>query len=325
MAVPAHAAFPGANGKIAYVRDDFVTDSQIRVINPDGSGVVQLTSAGENLSPQWSANGRRIVFTSQRDGNPDIYVMDADGGNQTRVTNDPTAFDTNPSWSPDGQRIAFQRRITGLYDIYAADVNGGGFVNLTNGQGGSEPAWSPDGTKIAFISGNNVFSMNADGTDRTMLTNYPTPSRESFREPGNPDWSPDGSQITYDLIFGGSGHFFNSIHVMNADGSDDFEHFFGGVDQEPAFSPDGFEIVFSCDAGVCFVPPPGVFSPVPLPGLDRFDFEPDWQPIVPGPQRGDYKNSSRFCRAERDFLGDATFRQKYGGGANAYGKCVSGN
>ena len=208
----------------------------------------------------------------QRDGNPEIYVMDADGGNQTRVTNDPTAVDINPSWSPDGQRIAFQRRTTGLYDIYAVDIDGEGLVNLTNGQGGSEPAWSPDGTKIAYISGNNVFSMNADGTDRTMLTNYPTPSRESFREPGNPDWSPDGSQITYDLIFGGSSHFYNSIHIMNADGSGDVEHFFGSeVVTEPAFSPDGAEIVFTCDAGLCFLPPPGTFLPVPLPGVDRFD------------------------------------------------------
>jgi Tol biopolymer transport system component len=325
LAAPAHAAFPGANGKIAYVRDDFVADSQIRVVNPDGSGVEQLTSVGENFSPRWSANGRRIVFTSLRDGNPEVYVMEADGGNQTRVTNDP-AFDFNPSWSPDGQRIAFQRRTTQLYDIYAVDVDGGGLANLTNGQGGNEPAWSPDGTKIAFISGNNVFSMNADGTGRTKLTSYPTPSRESFREPQNPDWSPDGSRITYDLLFGGSSHFFNSIHVMNADGTADVEHFFGSaVVWGPVFSPDGAEIVFSCDEGLCFLPPPEDFLPVQMPGLDRFNFEPDWQPIVPAPGRGDYKNASHFCKAERDFLSDAAFREKYGGGANAQGKCVSQN
>jgi Tol biopolymer transport system component len=324
LALPtsSQAAFPGTNGKIAYVRDDFVIDSQIRVVNANGSGVEKLTSTGENFNPRWSANGRRIVFASSRDGNFEIYTMDADGGNQTRVTNDP-AVDYNPTWSPDGQRIAFQRRTTGFYDIYSVAVGGGGLANLTNGQGGSEPAWSPDGTKIAYISGNNVFSMNADGTGRTQLTSYPTPSRESFREPGNPDWSPDGSQITYDLLFGGSSHFYNSIHVMNADGSGDVEHFFGSaVVWGPAFSPDGAEIVFSCDAGLCFLPPPDVFLPVLLPGLDRFDSEPDWQPIVPAPQRGHYKNGAKFCKAEQTFWGDQ-FASRYGGGANAYGKCVS--
>ena len=50
--------------------------------------------------------------------------------------------------------------------------------------------------------------------------------------------------------------------------------------------------------------------------------QPDWQPLV-GPQRSDYKNGSKFCKAERDFLGDTAFRQKYGGGANAHGRCVS--
>ena len=51
--------------------------------------------------------------------------------------------------------------------------------------------------------------------------------------------------------------------------------------------------------------------------------EPDWQPV--GPQRSDYKNVAQFCKALREFLGDATFRNRYGGGANAHGKCVSGD
>ena len=53
-----------------------------------------------------------------------------------------------------------------------------------------------------------------------------------------------------------------------------------------------------------------------------YDYEPDWQPL-PAPKRADYKNAEQFCKADRDFLGDGAFRQKYGGGGNAYGKCVS--
>ena len=55
-----------------------------------------------------------------------------------------------------------------------------------------------------------------------------------------------------------------------------------------------------------------------------FDGTPSWQPL-PGPQRSDYKNAAQFCKAVREFLGDEAFTQKYGGGANAYGKCVSQN
>jgi Tol biopolymer transport system component len=325
-AATANAAFPGANGKIAYIHYDPTAGWQIRTVNPDGSDVAQLTSVRDNFNPRWSANGRRLVFTSGRDGKPEIYVMDADGGNQTRLTSDP-ATDFNPSWSPDGQKIAFQRNVNGLYDIYVVGVDGSGTTNLTNGQGGAEPAWSPDGRKIAFISGNNVFSMNADGSGRTKLTAYPTPTHDSFAEPGNPNWSPDGDKIAYDLIFGGGlGYFFWSLNVINADGTAPVEYFFG-IDAvaRPAFAPDGTQIVFTCDEGVCLLPPPGEFAPVPLPGLDRFDSQPDWQPVVPAPVRSDFRNASRFCKAERDFLGDASFRQKYGGGANAHGMCVSSN
>ena len=58
-------------------------------------------------------------------------------------------------------------------------------------------------------------------------------------------------------------------------------------------------------------------------GGPHVGMSPDWQPLV-GPSRADYKNAATFCKAEQEFLGDGAFRQKYGGGANAHGKCVSG-
>ena len=59
-----------------------------------------------------------------------------------------------------------------------------------------------------------------------------------------------------------------------------------------------------------------------IPGTERAE-DPDWQPVF-GPKRSDFKNAAEFCKAEREFFGDAAFSQRYGGGANAYGKCVSG-
>jgi hypothetical protein len=245
-APPAQAAFPGTNGTIA-----FSSAGKIGTIYADGGGLTWLTDTGTDIDPSWSADGEKIAFASSRDGNYEIYVMDASGANQTRLTND-AAADTQPSWSPDGRRIAFYRG-SPFYDIFVVNADGTGVTNLTNGAFGSEPAWSPDGQKIAFIFGDNVFTMNAGGTGRTPVTNYGPDSRSSFHDPGDPDWSPDGKRIAFDLFYGGSSYFFNSFHIINADGTGDTEFYFGdnGFPEGPAFSPDGNRIVFSCNGRLC--------------------------------------------------------------------------
>ena len=101
-------------------------------------------------SPDWSPDCSRIAFYTDRDGNSEIYVMSADGSNQTRLTNDP-AFDANPAWSPDGNTIAFASGRTGGGDIYVMDPvdvdndgNGDNLTRLTSDpapDGG--PGWQP--------------------------------------------------------------------------------------------------------------------------------------------------------------------------------------
>ncbi len=85
--LPAHAAFPGQNGKIAFFSDRD-GNNEVYTMNADGTGQMRLTNnAASDVVPIWSADGLKIAFTSTRDGNNEIYVMNADGSGQTRLTN----------------------------------------------------------------------------------------------------------------------------------------------------------------------------------------------------------------------------------------------
>src|SRR5439155_27073989 len=92
----------------------------------------------------------KIAFTSSHDGNPVIYTMEAEGSNQTRLTNNP-GYDVSPEWSPDGTKIAFLRSNDFQYDIYVMNADGSNQTRLTNNLVIVErPDWSPDGTRIVF-------------------------------------------------------------------------------------------------------------------------------------------------------------------------------
>ncbi len=104
-----------------------------------------------------ASNTGRIVFSSFRDGNPEIYVMDANGRNQERLTNHP-AYDYDPDWSPDGTKIAFvSSRDGGREQIHVMDADGKNVIRLTNGRGTKgAPDWSPDAGETHLIFQNRV-------------------------------------------------------------------------------------------------------------------------------------------------------------------------
>ncbi|HEX7050968.1 MAG TPA: Ig-like domain-containing protein [Longimicrobiales bacterium] len=220
------------------------------VATVDGTGLVTAVRGGETqlTASAGAASGAatiavldRLLFQSDRDGNSEIYVMNADGSGQVNVSRDP-APDEDPVWSPDGSRIAFVSRRDGNSEIYVVNADGSGLANLSNSEAfDGNPAWSPDGTKIAFEStrgGGNVeiYVMSADGTNPVNLT------RSGGVNDHSPAWSPDGTKIAFSSHPNGN----YDIFVMNAaDGSDktNLTNDAGG-NYEPIWSPDGTKILF---------------------------------------------------------------------------------
>ena len=202
--------------------------------------VGKVTRYGERYSDMlWLKTRHEVIaFTSERDGNSEIYTMNADGSDPQRLTDDP-AYDAWPTWSPDGAQIAFCSDRSGNPDIYIMDADGSNLRQLTHHSANDIwPEWSPDGARIAFPSrrdGNfEIYVVNVDGTNLQRLTN--TPDAEDF-----PAWSPDSSQIVFSSIEGNEG-----TYIMNADGGDR-RQLTDIVALEPAWSPDGTRIAFASD------------------------------------------------------------------------------
>lgn len=259
-------------GKIAFQSIAFHAYEQERwhIYIMDGRGryLRRITSPNKRAEdgdsqPALSRDGRKIVFTSWRDGNSEIYLMNSDGTHQRRLTRH-SAFDESPTFSPNGRKVAFfssrgrPEHEGREMDVYLMNVDGTGLVRLTSTplqleeHGGL--SFSPDGRKLAFtrifrprsgkgspIGPISICVMNSDGSGVKRLT-------QTYTNDTHPCFSPDGRKIVFSSGKGIGGE--NDIYIINADGTGRTQltrttHSNSLTDEdEPVFSPDGRKIAF---------------------------------------------------------------------------------
>jgi Tol biopolymer transport system component len=263
-----------------------------RLIFSDGKDLWSVTqyetrnltnSAGpSNYEATMSPDGARIAFTSNRDGNLEIYTASADGSNPRNLTNN-AANDSAPAWSPDGTRIAFVSERDGNPEIYTMSAaDGSAVTRFTNNTFvDSDPVWSRDG-RLAFVSSQGGFSdlWTIDSTGPRALT-----ANEKIN---SPIWSPDSQRIAYigeSPVNSGRQEIFS----IRADGSDKMQYTVnGGQARGVSWSPGGLWLVYSDDSSGNFdlyairASGIGVVRLTTNPGMDVFPFmQPPTTPNLP--------------------------------------------
>ena len=228
------------NTKIAYTAVTGRGRKEIYAMDMDGHRPFAVTrNKSISISPSWSPDGRRVVFTSYVHGAPDLYIATVGNRSFTKITGE-KGTNITPAWSPTGNLIVFASSVTGISNLYTIPPSGNRMRRITASESiDISPAWSPGGNAIVFASeragGLHLFrtTPGGGGVKRLTFVGY---------QNDMPDYSPMGDKI----VFAGRDMGTFDIFIMNPDGSNIQRlTVVSGRNEHPSFSPDGRFIAFS--------------------------------------------------------------------------------
>lgn len=275
---------PYFDSRVAFVQETGPKNARIKrvgVMDYDGANILWMTdSSSLVLAPQFSGDGRQLVYTSFDSGFPQVRVMDVATVTSRAVTQGADSMAFSPRFSPDGRWIAYSLENGGNTDIWLMDAATGAQRQLTDAPSiETSPSFSPDGRQIVFESDRSgapqLYVMGIEGGE---------PTRISFGDGryGSPAWSPKGDLIAFTKQLGERFH----IATMRTDGSGEKNLTESFLDESPTWAPNGRVVMFTR------VTPGGNGQPrlhsVDITGRNmrplKLDFaasDPSWGPVMP--------------------------------------------